>query len=370
MRTARAAVFVAIAAIAALAALAPAARGEDPKEPAAPADDPEARGYVGFGASPIGMLDESDRKDIAAKEGVVVTSVTPGMPGAIAGLRRGDVLVSIDGTPVPDGKGLTRQSEEGEFTKWQDAWKALFSKVKPGSKVAFVVRRGAETVSLEATATDFETRQRLEEAATEADEAKAPDPAGAGAPKATTFDFEAVESGVPEGFLVYRGLWEVRGEEGKANQVLLQDSSVEPWTSCLATGAGLALSDGKASVRWKPVSGAGDQTGGIVFRATDRRTYYLARANALENNLRIYVMQKDERRQIATLEVKPPATGAWHTLEVTFVGPKLTATLDGKETVSVTDETFTTGWTGLWTKGDSVTQFDDFKVEPAAAPGK
>jgi hypothetical protein len=356
----------------ALGLVAPAAaRGEDPKEPAAPADDTETRGYVGFGASPAGMLEEADRKDLAAKEGVVVTSVTPGMPGEAAGLRRGDVIVSIDGTPVPEGKGLTRESKEGDFTKWQDAWKALFAKVRPGSKVVFVVRRGAETATLEATAVDYETRKRLEDAATEADEARAPDPATGGEPKAASFDFEDVEAERPPGFLPYRGLWEVRGEDApKPNQVLLQDSSVEPWTTCLVTGPGLALADGKASVRWKPVSGAGDQTGGIVFRATDRRTYYLARANALEDNLRIYVVRKDERTQIASVDVKAPAKGAWHTLEVSFVGTKLTATLDGKDAVSVADDTFARGWVGLWTKADSVTEFDDLKVEPAPPPGK
>ena len=347
------------------------ARADDGKAPPAPADDAETRGYVGFGASPVGALEDADRKELGAPDGsVVVTGVTPGMPGEAAGLRRGDVLVAVDGKPVPDASGITRETE-GTFSKWQEAWKALFAGVKPGTKVVFELKRAGQPVTVEAVAVDFETRRRLEETAVEEEAARAPDPAAAGEPKAATFTFEDVETERPEGFLTYQGgVWEVRSEQEttKENMVLLQDSSVEPWTTCLVTGPGRALADGKVSVRWKPLSGSQDQTGGIVFRAQDRRTYYLARANALEGNLRIYVMRKDERTQIASAEVKPPATGAWHTLEVSFAGPKLTATLDGKDTVSVDDSTFARGWTGLWTKADAVVEFDDLKIEPAAAP--
>jgi hypothetical protein len=341
------------------------------------ADDRETRGYIGFAATPNGILPDEDRAELGGLEGMVVQSVVPGMPGEAAGLARGDVLVSFNGTPVPDSKWLTKETKESEALKFWDAWKKITGAVKPGTDVTLVVRRAGKEVSITAKAVDYETQLKFRNLAEEEESyPKIPDPAGAGEAKASSFDFENVESDRPEGFLVFRGMWEVRGESGaaKPNQVLLQDSSVEPWAFCLATGKGLAARDGKVSVRFRPLSGSDDQTGGIVFRARDRKHYYLARANALEGNLRLYVVSGDsleDRKQIASVEVKAPEKGKWHTLAVEFVGSALKATLDGKDSVTATDETYAgPGWSGLWTKADSVTEFDDLKLEPASTPGK
>jgi len=37
-------------------------------------------------------------------------------------------------------------------------------------------------------------------------------------------------------------------------------------------------------VKFKPISGREDQAGGLVWRAKDPNNYYVARANALEDN--------------------------------------------------------------------------------------
>src|SRR5471032_282009 len=52
-----------------------------------------------------------------ANGGVLVGSVTPGFPAAKAGLQPGDVITSIDGTPIKDG----------------DAMVAIISAKRPGS---------------------------------------------------------------------------------------------------------------------------------------------------------------------------------------------------------------------------------------------
>jgi hypothetical protein len=75
----------------------------------------------------------------------------------------------------------------------------------------------------------------------------------------------------------------------------------------------------------------------IVFRVQNRKTYYVARANALEDNLRIYVVKDGNRTQLATAQVEKPKLKAWHTLEVSFVGTTFKATLDGKGSVEATD---------------------------------
>jgi len=50
--------------------------------------------------------------------------------------------------------------------------------------------------------------------------------------------------------------------------------------------------------------------GGIVFRFGDGK-YYVVRANALEDNFRLYYHDRG-RRQLATARVKAPALGEWH----------------------------------------------------------
>jgi hypothetical protein len=67
--------------------------------------------------------------------------------------------------------------------------------------------------------------------------------------------------------------------------------------------------------------------GGIVFRFTDGR-YYVVRANALENNFRLYYYDR-ARHQIATTRVKAPALGQWHTVRLVAVGDRVQAWLNG-----------------------------------------
>jgi hypothetical protein len=51
----------------------------------------------------------------------------------------------------------------------------------------------------------------------------------------------------------------------------------------------------------------------------------------------------------------------WHTLRVDFEGNKFTVTFDGNRVIEATDESFANaGKVGVWTKADSVTEFDNF----------
>jgi len=198
-----------------------------------------------------------------------------------------------------------------------------------------------------------------------------PAPDAAGAPAAYALDFETLpkDAALPEGFRVATGTFAVIDDPlapGK-NRVLLQDATTEAFCVALATGAGRACADGKVSVRFLPVSGKDDAAGGVVFRARDPESYYLCRANGLEDNLRLYVVKYGRRWDLASATVPPPALGTWHTLEVTFEGDVMRGVLDGKHTVEAKDPTYATGWCGVWTKADSVTRFDDLVVVPAAA---
>jgi hypothetical protein len=118
--------------------------------------------------------------------------------------------------------------------------------------------------------------------------------------------------------------------------------------------------DVDVSMRFKPMSGREDASGGIVFRFTDGK-YYVVRANALEDNLRLYYYDRG-RRQLASTRVKAPALGQWHTLRVVAVGDHIQAWLDGTLYVDHRDARFRSGRVGLWTKADSITAFDDLVV--------
>lgn len=123
---------------------------------------------------------------------------------------------------------------------------------------------------------------------------------------------------------------------------------------------GTSLKDGFVEVKFKLVAGKEDQAGGIIWRAQDKDNYYIARANALEGNVRIYHFVKGKRTQFkgTNLEV---ASDQWHTLRVEFSGNTFKVIFNGKQLFEAQDSTIKdAGKVGLWTKADSVTLFDDF----------
>ena len=121
-----------------------------------------------------------------------------------------------------------------------------------------------------------------------------------------------------------------------------------------------SLKDGFVEVKFKPISGKEDQAGGVVWRAKDSDNYYIARANALEDNVTIYHTIKGRRSEKKRTEMKV-SSHEWHTLRVDFSGNHFTVTFDGKKAIEWDDETFKdAGKVGVWTKADSVTLFDDF----------
>lgn len=116
------------------------------------------------------------------------------------------------------------------------------------------------------------------------------------------------------------------------------------------------------SVRFKAVSGSVDRAAGLVFRLKDPNNYYVVRANALENNYRLYRLVNGRRSQFGGANLKV-ASGEWHELRVEVAGSKITCYYDGAKKIEATDDTFKdAGKVGLWTKADSVTYFDDWKV--------
>jgi hypothetical protein len=139
---------------------------------------------------------------------------------------------------------------------------------------------------------------------------------------------------------------------------VLKQSGTAAYPVCIKDGT--SIRDGFVEVKFKPVSGKEDQAGGVLWRAKDVNNYYVARANALEDNVTIYHTVNGRRTEKKRTDMKV-SPNQWHTLRVEFLASHFTVTLDGKKALDWDDDTFKdAGKVGVWTKADSVTLFDDF----------
>ena len=125
--------------------------------------------------------------------------------------------------------------------------------------------------------------------------------------------------------------------------------------------------DFDATLRFKPVSGTHDQVAGFMFRAQSANDYYVVRASARDNSVRLYRMDKGKRSQLAMREA-PVTLGQWHSLRVIAVSDRIEVALDGKTLFEVTDRTLMQpGPVGVWSQGDSVTHYGSLLIGPPPA---
>ncbi|NOG73364.1 hypothetical protein [Roseicella sp. DB1501] len=186
-------------------------------------------------------------------------------------------------------------------------------------------------------------------------------------------DFEAAPLGAPPpGFTVA-----LTGGGPPPRWVVLEDATAPAGPKVLAeisrdrtdTRFPLAVLDGvrardaALSVRFRAIDGRVDQAAGLVLRYRDARNYYVARANALENNVRLYRVVDGRRIQFAGTDAPVPRD-RWQTLGLRVEGERFDVWLDRRALFTATDRTFTNaGQVGVWTKADSLTHFDSFEVE-------
>ncbi|HEY6255732.1 MAG TPA: family 16 glycoside hydrolase [Xanthobacteraceae bacterium] len=163
-----------------------------------------------------------------------------------------------------------------------------------------------------------------------------------------------------DGWTTATGRWAVEDVPGasQGGRALVQRATDNDFNVIVAPGGPYGNVD--VSVRFKPLSGREDASGGIVFRFSEGR-YYVVRANALEDNFNFYYYDRG-RRQIAGASVKAPALGQWHKLRITAVGDRFQGWLNDQLLIDRRDSRFASGRIGLWTKADSVTAFDELTV--------
>jgi 3-keto-disaccharide hydrolase len=196
-------------------------------------------------------------------------------------------------------------------------------------------------------------------------------PAGA---KGVTFDADPVGA-PPKGWTLTQtgkgtSKWTVEPDDTAPSKgQVLKQSGIAAFP--LALKDGTKLEDGFVEVKFKPITGAEDRAGGVVWRAKDSNNYYVVRANALEDNVVLYKTVNGKRSPLDIVGRKrgygvkvPVPTGQWHTLRVEISGPRFRVVFNGQPLFDVEDGTFSEpGMVGLWTKADSVTAFDGFAYD-------
>ena len=188
---------------------------------------------------------------------------------------------------------------------------------------------------------------------------------GASAPHLEMENFDEAKAGaLPPGWtcgVTGRGspMWAVARDASAPSQpnVLRQSGAGRfPW--CVKKNVSVA--DGFVEVKFRPEHGKEDQAGGVVWRWLDGDNYYVARANALENNVSLYYTAGGRRNTLKYVDAPVPS-GVWHTLRVEFSGMRIRVILNGHAAIELEDAHITAaGAVGVWTKADSVTAFDDF----------
>jgi len=163
-----------------------------------------------------------------------------------------------------------------------------------------------------------------------------------------------------------QGIWTIQkdNQPPSGDYVLAQlDTDSTSYRFPVAVANEPILRDLRLSVRCKSVSGKVDQACGLVLRYQDENNYYVARANALEDNVRFYYVAGGKRRELANWSGKV-ASGTWHALRVDAKADRFEVFWNNQKVIDTRDATFAEpGKVGLWTKADSVTYFDDLFVE-------
>jgi hypothetical protein len=192
--------------------------------------------------------------------------------------------------------------------------------------------------------------------------------------KPTIIDFEIYQPGkMPADFTPA-----LTGGGGEVGWIIKEDSSAPAGAKVLAQTStddtdyrfplcvynDFSARDVDVATRFKPVSGKVDQAGGIVARFKDSDNYYITRANALEDNVRLYKVESGKRKQFAGVSCKV-ASGQWHKLRLVANGSHFQVFFDGEKPLfEADDKTFdNAGKIGLWTKADSVTYFDELRFK-------
>ncbi len=170
--------------------------------------------------------------------------------------------------------------------------------------------------------------------------------------------------------------WAVSAEPGAptgANALALTASnhqSASTFNLCWTRAA--TFFEGTATARFKITGGTLGPGAGVAWRIQDRNDYYVCFLHPAGRSLRVWVVSDGRAKELAstTAAIEPEA---WQALTVQQSGERSTCTLNGKQLLSVKDDTIgREGGVGFWTAADTTAAFDDLSVsvETEKAPEK
>jgi hypothetical protein len=160
----------------------------------------------------------------------------------------------------------------------------------------------------------------------------------------------------------WQAIEDTDGPNGWALAEMAGDSTDLRFPLCISEQA--VLRDLDATLRFKPLSGTRARVAGFLFRAQSANDYYVVRANALDNSVRLYRMDRGKRSQIAGKEA-PVESDKWHSLRVIAAAERFEVTFDGKPLFTATDRSLLQpGPMGVWSQADSVTHYGSLLAGP------
>ncbi len=171
-----------------------------------------------------------------------------------------------------------------------------------------------------------------------------------------------VQDGTKSGFSISSG---VAGIMGRLVGQSLQDflDTVEAYYYFpLAIAKGSDMSDGKINVRVKPVKGNIDRAGGIAFGVRNVANYFVFRINALEDNAILFEYINNKRVQRAAAK-ETIMSDRWYNLSVEVSGNIIRGYINNRQVLEYIADISLHGFTGLWTKADSVTYFEGLTIQ-------
>src|SRR5207237_10181900 len=119
---------------------------------------------------------------------------------------------------------------------------------------------------------------------------------------AETINFDDMKTGAPPtGWTATQtgsgsAKWAIEKDESAPSKPnVLKQSGQATFPVCFKNGTN--IKDGFVEVKFKPIAGKEDEAGGVIWRLQDVNNYYIARDNALENNVTIYHTIKGTRTE-------------------------------------------------------------------------
>ena len=141
------------------------------------------------------------------------------------------------------------------------------------------------------------------------------------------------------------GEWTVTADRTAAAGKVIEQTSTDrtDYRFPLAIHESVSAANIDIEVSFKAVGGKTDQAGGIAVRLVDADNYYVARANALEDNVRFYRVVAGRREQLdgANLRV---SSNEWHTLGLARGRPALHGLFRWQDIIQRDGQDVCRGW--------------------------